>query len=92
MLTVKDVNKMDLPKQDNYERALAIGLEKFGKKDPNWIAEKSGGRIFGGNLAIPHLNTTIVSGSADEEVHNSRDRRGSSYMVVYPLCPLFEFR
>ncbi len=60
MLTVKDVNKMDLPKQDNYERALAIGLEKFGKKDPNWIAEKSGARIFGANLAIPHLNTTIV--------------------------------
>ncbi len=60
MLTVKDVNKLDLPKQDNYERALAIGLEIFSRKDPKWIAEKAGASISDGNLVIPHLNMNIL--------------------------------
>lgn len=60
MLTVKDVNRLDLPKQDNYERALAIGLEKFSRKDPGWIAERAGGAIRDGNLVTPHLNMNIL--------------------------------
>ncbi|MGC8657988.1 MAG: DUF3786 domain-containing protein [Desulfomonilaceae bacterium] len=60
MLTFKDMNKMDLPKQDNYERALAIGLEKFSRKEPSWIAEKAGASISDGKLIVPHLNTNLI--------------------------------
>ncbi|MGC8605173.1 MAG: DUF3786 domain-containing protein [Desulfomonilaceae bacterium] len=60
MLTLKDVNRLDLPKQDNYERALAIGLEIFSRKDPGWTAEKAGGSISDGNLVVPHLNMHIL--------------------------------
>lgn len=60
MLTVKDVNRLDLPKQDNYERALAIGLEKFSRKDPGWIAKNAGATICDGNLVTPHLNVNIL--------------------------------
>ena len=60
MLTFKDINKMDLPKQDNYERAFAIGLEKFARKDPEWIAERAGASISDGKLVVPHLNTNLI--------------------------------
>lgn len=61
MLTVKDNNKLDLPKQDNYERALAIGLDIFSRKDPKWIAKKSGSLISrGGAIVVPHLNMHVL--------------------------------
>jgi hypothetical protein len=59
MLTVKDFNKLDLPKQDNYERALEIGLDIFSRKDPAWIASKAGASISGQSVVVPHLNMRI---------------------------------
>jgi hypothetical protein len=59
MLTVKDFNKLDLPKQDNYEKALEIGLDIFSRKDPAWIANKAGATFSGQNLAVPHLNMLV---------------------------------
>ena len=59
MLTVTDFNKLDLPKQDNYEKALEIGLDIFSRKDPAWIANKAGTTISGHNLAVPHLNMLV---------------------------------
>lgn len=59
MLTVKDLNKLDIPKQDNYEKALEIGLGIFSRKDPEWIAGKAGASIDGGNLFLPYLNMRI---------------------------------
>ena len=59
MLTVKDFNKLDLPKQDNYEKALEIGLDIFSRKDPAWIAIHAGAKISGQNVLVPHLNTLV---------------------------------
>ena len=42
MLNIKDLSRPELPKQDNYEQALKIGLEIFGRKDPGRVAQKAG--------------------------------------------------
>lgn len=60
MLTLRDNDKLDLSKQDNYEKALDVGLEIFDRKDPGWIAEKSGASISGGAIVVPHLNMSVL--------------------------------
>ncbi len=60
MLNIKDLSRPELPKQDNYEQALKIGLEIFGRRDPGRVAEKAGARFEDRCVVLPHLNTEIV--------------------------------
>jgi hypothetical protein len=60
MLNIKDLSHPELPKQDNYEQALKIGLEIFSRKDPGRIAEKAGATFEGRSVIVPHLNRKIV--------------------------------
>ncbi|MEI8183389.1 MAG: DUF3786 domain-containing protein [Desulfomonile sp.] len=60
MLNIKDLSRPELPKQDNYEQALKIGLEIFHRKDPGRVAIKAGTAIIGRSLIIPHLDRNIV--------------------------------
>ncbi|MFH0958041.1 MAG: DUF3786 domain-containing protein [Pseudomonadota bacterium] len=59
MLTLKDFTKLDIPKQDNYEKALELGLDVFSRKDPAWTANQAGASLSGQNLLLPHLNMNI---------------------------------
>ncbi len=49
-----------MPKQDNYERALKLGLEAFSRKDPGRVAEKAGAELVERKLILPHLDRHIV--------------------------------
>lgn len=60
MLNIKDLSRPDLPKQDNYEQALKIGLEVFRRKDPARLAQKAGARFEEGSVVVPHLDREIV--------------------------------
>lgn len=60
MLNIKDLSGPALPKQDNYERALKLGLEAFSRKDPGRAAEKAGAELVGRKLILPHLDRHIV--------------------------------
>lgn len=60
MLNIRDLSRPELPKQDNYEQALKIGLEIFDRKDPGRVAEKAGARLIGRSIVIPHLDREIV--------------------------------
>ena len=60
MLNIKDLSHPELPKQDNYEQALKIGLEIFSRKDPGRIAEKARADFKGRSVIVPHLNRKIA--------------------------------
>jgi Domain of unknown function (DUF3786) len=60
MLNIKDLSRPELPKQDNYEQALKIGLEIFGRKDPGRVAQKAGALFEGRSVIVPHLDREIV--------------------------------
>lgn len=60
MLNIKDLSGPALPKQDNYERALKIGLEAFARKDPGRVAEKAGAEFAQRRIILPHLDRHIV--------------------------------
>lgn len=60
MLNIKDLSRPELPKQDNYEQALKIGLEIFDRKDPGRTAEKAGAEMVGRSVVLPHLDRHIV--------------------------------
>jgi hypothetical protein len=60
MLNIKDLSKPELPKQDNYEQALKLGMEAFFKKDPYRVAQKSGVEMDRRTLEISHLDRTII--------------------------------
>jgi len=60
MLNIKDLSGPELPKQDNYEQALKIGLEIFGRRDPGRMAQRAGARFEGRSLILPHLDRAIV--------------------------------
>jgi hypothetical protein len=60
MLNVTDLSRPDLPTRENYEQALKIGLEIFGRKDPGRIAEKAGASLVGRSIIVPHLDREIV--------------------------------
>jgi Domain of unknown function (DUF3786) len=60
MLNIRDLSRPELPKQDNYEQALKIGLEIFSRKDPGRIAQKAGALYEGRSVIVPHLNREIV--------------------------------
>ncbi len=59
MLNIKDLSHPELPKQDNYEQALTIGLEIFSRRDPGRIAEKARAIFEGRSIIVPHLNRKI---------------------------------
>jgi hypothetical protein len=54
------LSRPELPKQDNYEQALKIGLEIFDRRDPGRVAEKAGAQLVGRSIIIPHLNKEIL--------------------------------
>jgi hypothetical protein len=60
MLNIKDLSKPELPKQENYEQALKIGLEIFDRRDPGRVAEKAAARFVGRSVIIPHLDKEII--------------------------------
>ena len=60
MLNIRDLSSPELPKQDNYEQALKIGLEILSRKDPGRIAEKAGAGFEDRCIVLPHLNREIV--------------------------------
>ncbi len=60
MLNIKDLSKPELPKQDNYEQALKLGMEYFFRKDPFRTAQKSGVDMDRRTLVISHLDRKIV--------------------------------
>jgi hypothetical protein len=60
MLNIKDLSHPELPKQDNYEQALKIGLEIFSRKDPGRMAEKAHADFTGRSIIVPHLNRKIA--------------------------------
>lgn len=60
MLNIKDLSGPALPKQDNYERALKLGLEVFSRKDPGRVAEKAAAELQGRQIILPHLNRHLV--------------------------------
>lgn len=60
MLNIKDLSRPELPKQDNYEQALKIGLDYFSRKDPGRVAELAGARFEDRSVILPHLNREIV--------------------------------
>ncbi len=60
MLNIKDLSGPALPKQDNYERALKLGLEAFSRKDPGRVAEKAAAGFKGRQIILPHLDKHIV--------------------------------
>ncbi|MGB6063601.1 MAG: DUF3786 domain-containing protein [Desulfomonilaceae bacterium] len=60
MLNIKDMSSPELPKQDNYEQALKIGLEIFSRKDPGRIAQKAGAHFEGRSVIVSHLDKQIL--------------------------------
>jgi len=60
MLNIKDLSRPELPKQDNYEQALKIGLEIFSRRDPGRVAEKAAARMEGRLVIVPHLDREIA--------------------------------
>jgi hypothetical protein len=60
MLNIKDISQPDLPKQDNYEQALKLGLEVFGRRDPGRVAQKAGAQLEGRMVVVPHLDRELV--------------------------------
>ncbi len=60
MLNIKDLSHPELPKQDNYEQALKIGLEIFSRKDPGRIAQKAGALFEDRTVIVPHLDRKIL--------------------------------
>ncbi len=60
MLNIKDLSSPELPKQDNYEQALKIGLEIFSRKDPGRIAQKAGAHFEGRSVIVSHLDKQIL--------------------------------
>jgi hypothetical protein len=60
MLNIRDLSRPELPKQDNYEQALKIGLGIIERKDPGRVAEKAGALFTGRSVIVPHLDQEIV--------------------------------
>jgi hypothetical protein len=60
MLNIKDLSQSELPKQDNYEQALRIGLEIFSRKDPGRAAQKARADFKGRSVIVPHLDRKIA--------------------------------
>lgn len=60
MLNIKDLTQPELPNRSNYEQALEIGLEIFGRRDPGRIAQKAGAEMVGRSILLPHLDKSIA--------------------------------
>ena len=60
MLNIKDLSGPELPTQDNYEEALKMGLEVFGRRDPGRVATKAAARLEGRLVVVPHLDREIT--------------------------------
>jgi hypothetical protein len=75
MINIKDLSRPELPKQDNYERALELAMEAFSRKDPERVSAKGGARYDQGKIFIPHLNKTII---LDSKTHLFSLKEGDS--------------
>jgi hypothetical protein len=60
MLNIKDLSRPELPKQDNYEQALRIGLQILERKDPGRVAARSGCDFVDRAIVVPHLERHVV--------------------------------
>jgi len=60
VLNTRNLSRPVFPRQDNYEQALKIAFEAFGRKDPVRIAQSTGARLDGRSVVIPHLDREIV--------------------------------
>jgi len=60
MLNIRDLSWPELPTQENYEDALKLGLESFGRKDPGRVASYAGVSYEDRKVIIPHLDKHIV--------------------------------
>jgi len=60
MLNIRDLSRPELPKQDNYEQALRLGLEALERKDPGRVAAKAGCDFTQRTLVVPHLDRSIA--------------------------------
>lgn len=69
MLNIKDLSRPELPKQDNYEQALRIGLEIFQRKDPGRLAVKAGARYQDRRIIVPHLDRELVLNVESQQFH-----------------------
>ena len=69
MLNIKDLSRPELPKQDNYEQALRLGLEIFQRKDPGRIAVKAGARYEDRRVFVPHLDRELVIDVKSQQFH-----------------------
>jgi hypothetical protein len=74
MINIKDLSRPELPKQDNYERALNLAMEAFSRKDPARVAAKAGAGFENGRIRLPHLNKTLA---LDCKTHEFRLTQGS---------------
>ena len=83
---------MDLPKQDNYEKALEIGLDIFSRKDPAWIANQAGARFPVTTSCSASSKHARTVGSRNQEILDSGDWRRGADMAIDPLFTLSEFR
>lgn len=69
MLNIKDLSRPELPKQDNYEQALRLGLEIFQRKDPGRIAVKAGAWYEDRRVFVPHLDRELVIDVKSQQFH-----------------------
>lgn len=66
MLNITDLSRPELPKQDNYEQALTLGLESFGRRDPGRVASYAGASYEDRKVIVPHLDRHIVLDTVSE--------------------------
>ncbi len=81
MLNIKDLSSPELPVQDNYEQALKIALEAFGRKDPGRVADKAAAEFVNRCVIVPYLDSKIVLDVDDAPVFVHGERPGSAYLV-----------
>jgi len=60
MLNIRDLSRPELPKQDNYEQALRLGVEAMERKDPLRIAVRAGCTFIDRTVVVPHLDRSIA--------------------------------
>lgn len=60
MLNIRDLSRPELPKQDNYEQALRLGLEAMERKDPEGVAARAGCQFIDRRILVPHLDRSLM--------------------------------
>ncbi len=60
MLNIRDLSRPELPKQDNYEQALRLGLEALDRKEPERVAVRAGCTFIDRRIIVPHLDRSLI--------------------------------